>query len=144
MTVPTPAETFLAELTQAIQDGSYFRLTLGKPRSDDKTLRNLLVRPISLRDETHLSFVWRHERQDITKNHLPEPAVAQLKNLIGSEFHSAHLFTSDRTTQLEYNKKGEPRLTHGPAAAEKTTAIRQGRRRTLQRHFRVYQKHARQ
>lgn len=119
MTVMPPLASFLSELTSAMQDGTFSRLTLGKPRSDDKTLKNLLVRPVLLRGEAYLSFVWRHERQDITKNHLPTAALSLLEKLIGAEFHSAHLFTTARTTQLEYNKKGEPRLTHGPAVAEK-------------------------
>ena len=129
MTATPPVETFLAELTRALEDKTFARLTLGKPRSDDKTLKNLLVRPVSLRGENHLSFVWRHERQDITKNLLPTPALAQLAKLIGSEFHSAHLFTAARTSQLEYNKKGEPRLTHGPAVEEKTAVVEHDRKK---------------
>ncbi len=119
MTVSTPREVFLAELTTSVRDGSFLRLTLGKARGTDKTLRNLMVRPVSLRGEPHLSFLWRHERQDITKNHLVGIALTELGGLIGTDFHSAHLFTAARTTQLEYNKKGEPQLTHGPATVEK-------------------------
>ncbi|MBL9216886.1 MAG: SAM-dependent methyltransferase [Opitutaceae bacterium] len=112
-------EDFLAQLGACIRDGSFVKLTLGKPRGPDATLRNLLVRPVTLRDGPRLSFVWRHERQDITKNHAPEDAITELAALIGSDFHSAHLFTTARMAQLEFNKKGEPRLTYGPAAAEK-------------------------
>ena len=112
-------EDFLAQLGACIRDGSFVKLTLGKPRGPDATLRNLLVRPVTLRDGPRLSFVWRHERQDITKNHAPEDAITELAALIGSDFHSAHLFTTARMTQLEFNKKGEPRLTYGPAATEK-------------------------
>ncbi len=119
MNVPQSKENFLAELSVSLRDGTMLHLTLGKPRGADKTLKNLLVRPVTLRGEPQLSFVWRHERQDITKNHLPQPALARLAELIGTEFHSAHLFTATRTTQLEFNKKGEPRLTHGPAVADK-------------------------
>jgi SAM-dependent methyltransferase len=122
MTAAPPHETFLTELACAMQDGTFARLTLGKPRGTDKTLKNLLVRPVTLRGETQLSFVWRHDRRDITKNHPIGVALDQLKKFIGAEFHSAHLFTTARTTQLEYNKKGEPRLTYGLAAAEKTVA----------------------
>ncbi len=115
----SPREVFLAELTTSVREGSFLRLTLGKPRGTDQTLRNLLVRPVSLRGESHLSFLWRHERQDITKNHLVSIALTELNSLIGTNFHSAHLFTAMRTSQLEYNKKGDPRLTHGPATTEK-------------------------
>lgn len=112
-------EDFLAQLGGSIRDGSFVKLTLGKPRGADATLRNLLVRPVTLRGTPHLSFVWRHERQDITKNHAPEPGITELAALIGADFHSAHLFTTARLAQLEFNKKGEPRLTYGPAVVEK-------------------------
>jgi hypothetical protein len=112
-------EDFLAQLGTSVRDGSFVKLTLGKPRGADATLRNLLVRPVTLRGTPHLSFVWRHERQDITKNHSPEDALIALAPLIGADFHSAHLFTTARLAQLEFNKKGEPRLTYGPAAVEK-------------------------
>jgi SAM-dependent methyltransferase len=80
-------------------------------------LRNLFVRPVTLRGAPHYSFVWRHATRDITKNHTPADAVSQLEQIIGTGFHSAHLFTADRTAQLEYNKKGEPRLTFGQPVA---------------------------
>ena len=119
MTDTPPREDFLAQLGTSIREGSLVKLTLGKPRGADATLRNLLVRPVALRGEAHLSFVWRHERQDITKNHPPEEAITRLVALIGTDFHSAHLFTAARMVQLEYNKKGEPRLAYGPPAADK-------------------------
>jgi SAM-dependent methyltransferase len=119
MITPPPREDFLAQLGTAVRDGSFVKLTLGKPRGADATLRSLHVRPVTLRGSAHLSFVWRHERQDITKNHAPEDGITELAALIGADFHSAHLFTTARMAQLEFNKKGEPRLTYGPAAGGK-------------------------
>lgn len=112
-------ENFIDQLRASVTDGTFVKLTLGKPRGADATLRNLLVRPVILRGAPHLSFVWRHERQDVTKNHLVADGLAALTHLIGTEFYSAHLFTTTRLAQLEFNKKGEPRLTYGPATAEK-------------------------
>ena len=116
MTAPlSPREDFLAQLVAATREGDLVKLTLGKARGPDATLRNLLVRPVTLRGAAQISFVWRHERQDITKNHSLEAALELLAPLIGTDFHSAHLFTTTRLVQLEYNKKAEPRLTYGPA-----------------------------
>ncbi|HVT74439.1 MAG TPA: SAM-dependent methyltransferase, partial [Lacunisphaera sp.] len=110
-------EQFLDLLHAAVRDGTLARLTLGKARAADRTLRQLFVRPVNLRGGPQLSLVWRHDRQDITKNFPPDEAVRLLAPLIGTDFHSAHLFTSAQVAQLEYNKKGEPRLTFGPAVA---------------------------
>ena len=114
---PDLRETFLAELRASVQDGTLVKLTLGKPRGAGADLQNLYIRPLTLRGAPHLSFVWRHATKDITKNFSPPEALVQIEALVGSAFHSAHLFTTARTVQLEYNKKGEPRYSFGPAAA---------------------------
>ncbi len=115
----TVREDFLAQLAASARDGSFVKLTLGKARGADVSLRNLLARPVVLRGTPHFSLVWRHERQDITKNHPVADALALLGKLVGTDFHSAHLFTTARTAQLEYSEKGVPRLTYGPAEAAK-------------------------
>ncbi|HVZ63334.1 MAG TPA: SAM-dependent methyltransferase [Lacunisphaera sp.] len=111
----TAPEQFLDLLRAAVRDGTLARLTLGKPKTADRTLRQLFVRPVTLRGTTQLSLVWRHDRQDITKNFPPDEALRIITPLIGTDFHSAHLFTPAQVAQLEYNKKGQPRLTFGPA-----------------------------
>jgi len=114
---------FLALLDASVRDGSFTRLTLGKPRGgDDATLQNVFVRPVRLKTGPHLSFLWRHDRRDLTKNISPADGIIEVGRLVGAIFHSAHLFVGARTAQLEFNKKGEPRLTFGkntpPAAAK--------------------------
>ena len=120
MPTTAPREDFLAQLSASLREGSFVKLTLGKPRGPDPTLQKILVRPIVLRRAPQLSFLWRHDTQDITKNFPPEEALAQIAALLGSTFHSAHLFTTARMAQLEFNKHGEPRLTYGKAAIEPT------------------------
>lgn len=117
---PEVAE-FLTLLEAAVRDGSFVRLTLGKPRGgDDATLQNVFIRPVRLKSGPHLSFLWRHDTRDLTKNVDPEDGVLEVGRLLGAIFHSAHLFLPSRTVQLEFNKRGEPRLTFGKAAARPT------------------------
>ena len=111
----SPRDEFLRLLAAAWQTNDWQRLTLGKPRGTDPTLRQVYVRPVRLGDAAHCQFLWRHDTRDLTKNHLPPAARQEVDALLGSVFHSAHLFTSARTIQLEFNKKGEPRLTFGKA-----------------------------
>ncbi|MBI2510411.1 MAG: SAM-dependent methyltransferase [Opitutae bacterium] len=113
---PEVAE-FLELLDRSVREGTFTRLTLGKPRGgDDATLQNVYVRPVRLKSGPHLSFLWRHDTRDLTKNVAPEDGVIEVGRLVGAIFHSAHLFIGPRTVQLEFNKKGEPRLTFGKDA----------------------------
>jgi hypothetical protein len=97
-------------LQQALTHGTLVKLTLGKCRSADPTLKNVFVRPVTLKSGPHLSFVWRHATRDITKNHSHPDALRELDELIGREFMDAHLFTSTENAQLEYQSNGSARL----------------------------------
>jgi len=118
--MPAPARpNFLRLLTTAVHDGSFVKLTLGKPRGADASLENLFVRPATLKSGPHLVFVWRHATRDVTKNHPPAEALALIEPLVGADFLDAHLFTTTSTAQLECQPDGSARLRikQAPAAA---------------------------
>jgi SAM-dependent methyltransferase len=114
---PSARERFLALLHAAVAEGALSKLTLGKYRGPDSSLRNLFVRPVALRAGPHLSFVWRHATKDVTKNHAPEPALAEIASLLGTDFLDGHLFTAAFSAQLEGEPDGSARLKIEPAAA---------------------------
>jgi len=97
-------------LAEALRDGSFVKLTLGAPCGRDRSLKQLLARRVQLRQGPRLSLVWRHATRDVTKNHSDEEAIALLADLVGREFHSAHLFTTRLTAQLEFRKGKAARL----------------------------------
>ncbi|MBI5691780.1 MAG: SAM-dependent methyltransferase [Verrucomicrobia bacterium] len=101
---------FLDLLRESIGSGTLVKLTLGKHRGADTTLRNLFVRPIVLKAGPHLSLVWRHDTRDVTRNFPPAAALELLAPLIGGDFLDAHLFTSGQVAQLETQPDGTGRL----------------------------------
>ena len=103
-------ERFLELLRRAVAEGTLVKLTLGKPRGATEGLRNLHVRPVTLKSGPHLSFVWRHADRDITKNHAPAEALAELEKQIGRDFLDAHLFSAEINAQLECQPGGTDRL----------------------------------
>ena len=124
----TEPERFLQRLQHSLADGSFVRLTLGRPISSDgqdATLEKLLARRLLLRGGEHLSLVWRHRSKDITKNLPLAEGVALLGSLIGASFGHAHLVTRGHDIQLALGKKGktpEWGLRIGKLAAAKALA----------------------
>jgi SAM-dependent methyltransferase len=110
MTQLPPRARFLQVLQQAAMDASLVKLTLGKYRGADPTLKNLFVRPVSLKAGPHLCFLWRHQTQDITKNHPIAEGLAEIDRLIGTQFYDAHLFTPAQTGQLETKTDGSVKV----------------------------------
>ena len=84
-------EKWLACLNDSLRDGSFVKLTLGGPRPGGDALRNVLVRPVELKDGPRLSFVYRHSTRDVTKNHPADEAIELIGNLVETQFRHAHL-----------------------------------------------------
>jgi hypothetical protein len=122
MSVPPARERFLELVRRSVADGSFAKLTLGKPRDAGAGPRNLHVRPVALKAGPHLCFVWRHPDRDITKNHSPAEGLAALARLVGNEFLDAHLFAADANAQLECRTDGTARLRTPRGAGTATQA----------------------
>lgn len=88
----------IATLTAAISDsmvnGNMLKLTLSNKRSKTDDLNNVFVKPVMIKDQTLLSFVYRHSTRDVTKNFTIEDAVDQIAVLLSATFFNADLFTS--------------------------------------------------
>ncbi len=110
MSTPSPRERFFQALDPAARDGSLTKLTLGKYRGNDATLKNVFVRPVTLKSGPHLCFLWRHQTQDITKNLSTAKGLALIDRLVGTDFQDAHLFTPTQTGQLETQADGSFRV----------------------------------
>src|SRR6266540_797436 len=106
----TAKDKLLHLLGEALRDGSFVKLTLGAHRGSDRSLRQVIARRAQLRQGPRLSIVWRHATRDVTKNFPDDEAIALLADIVGREFHSAHLFTTRLTAQLEFHEGGTARL----------------------------------
>lgn len=113
----SPQDEFAARLEESVRDGTFARLTLGKPRGADPALQKVLVRPVTLKSGPRLSFVWRYDTKDLTRNLPPAEAMSEIRRLLGGVFHSGHMATTRQSVQLEFNRKGEPHLSLGRSAA---------------------------
>ena len=104
------ATRFLRLLDTALADGQFVKLLLSKPSGDDASLERLTIREVELRGERQLSFLWKHQTKDITKNHPLRAALAEITSLLGKQFQNAHLLTQSEEVQLAFSRKGRPSL----------------------------------
>ena len=109
-------QKFINKLESSLNDGSFVKLTLSKPRvgthgrasyDEYKDLRNVYVKPIILRNEKMYSFTYRYERRDETKNYDAKQSLEVITNLISEIFLNATLFTLTEDVTLLISKKGK-------------------------------------
>ncbi len=115
-----PHRRYLALLAARLGQGQWLRLVLAKPQAGAADLQRAVVRPLTLRGQACLSFVFSHATRDITKNLPVAEGLAQIGELLGATFRNAHLFTPQDETQLTISKKGKGHISvnaHGDAPA---------------------------
>jgi SAM-dependent methyltransferase len=107
-------DDFLDALRASLGDGSLVKLTLGGPCGPDATLRNVHGRPVALSAGPRLQLVYRHATRDVTTNLEHDEGVARVAALLDGHFRSAHLYTTERSLQLDRTKRSW-RMSQGPA-----------------------------
>ncbi|MEC7119770.1 MAG: SAM-dependent methyltransferase [Pseudomonadota bacterium] len=104
-------QQFLDILADSLTDSSLIKLSLSKYHGTQPKLQRLAIRPIVLKAEPHLSFVYSYQTKDITKNHVLIEGLNLIQQLLLSgDFRSAHLRTVEQEAQLLLNKRLEPHL----------------------------------
>ena len=103
-------ERFFAACADSLARQRFERLLLAGYRGPQAGLQRVAVPAIALRGEPALSFVFHHDTRDVTKNHAVAEGLQQLRELIGTGFANAHLFTRDEELQLAFSRKGRASL----------------------------------
>ncbi len=103
-------EVFLAALQTSLSAESFVKLVLAKYVGPEPGLRQVTVRPVTLRGATHLSLTYRYQTKDVTKNLAPEQALVTLADLLGASFRNAHLLTTTHTIEFATSKRGQVTL----------------------------------
>ncbi|MDO8331730.1 MAG: SAM-dependent methyltransferase [Fluviicoccus sp.] len=103
---------FLNRLSQSLDANTLSKLVLSKYQGGEKELVRLTVRPVTLRAEDYLSFVYQYQTREITKNHPVAEGIALIGQKLGTDFQNANLLARDGETQLQFSKKGKPSLQH--------------------------------
>lgn len=122
--MPTDPQTaeFIARLEQALGDGSFVRLTLGKYRGQDAGLERITIRRVTIKGADHLSFVSRYPTNDITKNLPIAEAVAEIERRLDNGFRSATLRAAREELQLLLNKRGKATLRQGKVKTDQSNS----------------------
>jgi hypothetical protein len=98
---------FIEQVRDSINKGQLTKLLLSKYRGEELELQRIVVRPIILREQQALSFVYSYKTRDITKNLSLEDALKIIEPFITKDFKSIHLYTHEEQTQIDISKKGK-------------------------------------
>jgi SAM-dependent methyltransferase len=116
------SEQFLSLLEDCLALNTFVKLVLGKYRGPEAGLNRVLVRRLTLRDQECLSFVYRYQTKDVTKNQPLSAGLLIIRELLATSFNNAHLLTVTEDIQLAVNKRGKVTVQRGRAGARCVSA----------------------
>ena len=116
----------------AFQAGQLLKCTLSKPAAAAPAdLKNIYIRPVTLKNGVKIAFNYRYKTRDEVKNYTLPEALDLLKNMLGTAFLNAELFTTERDFSLRFEKDGTAHLSDKQPAstvAPETTHDREKKR----------------
>lgn len=108
----TPTLTSL--LAESLRDRTFLRLVLSQPRSSNTTISKVTARLIEVGGETRYQWAVRSKTQELHENLTADELIAQTKNVFGSNFIDAHLFTTEADLTVRWNYGGPQRIKRKP------------------------------
>ena len=103
---------FLGSISDAIASETFVRLTISKSRQKGSDLKKVLIKSVLIKEKPHLSFVYRHQTKDITKNFQTKEGLKLTKELLTAQFYIGNLFTTEKNWSYEVFKNGKEILKH--------------------------------
>lgn len=103
-----------------LDDPAFVRLTMkGKARALDFPWRQVVVRPVLIRNERHLQFSYFSDRQDITRNYAGLEASEKLDDALAMPFGTISVQSTTEDIVVQITKKGKVILHRNQVAAAK-------------------------
>ncbi len=101
---------FTEKVNSSIYKHTFVKLILSKRVLENQEMNKIVVKYVELKNEPNLQFVYKYDRQDVTKNFTVEEGIKQLQSMIGNNFLDNYLYTTKEDWELKYNNKREPKI----------------------------------
>ena len=101
----------IKEFESAFLDEKLAKITFSKPRNKISDLLNVYIRPVEIKSERVLSFVYHYKNKDLTKNlNLQEAKFAMNDLFKYKTFLQTNLFTTSGDFELRISRSNEAQI----------------------------------
>ena len=109
-------QSFLKKIGESFNGQELIKISLGNKRDKSTALKNILVKPVAIKNTPKLAFTYRNNTNDTFKNYDLNEAIILLEKMLQTDFFNADLFTVQNDFHLSNNKNNELKLIIKPAS----------------------------
>ncbi len=115
----TKIKQFIKEAEETIAENRLHKIIISNPNNKKDDIKKVTIRPIKIKQELILTFLYTHETKDITKNYSMEEGLKKISELF-LFFSDAILLSNKQNVEIKILKKKtlfkilEPTITSSP------------------------------
>ncbi|MFT3680667.1 MAG: SAM-dependent methyltransferase [Ferruginibacter sp.] len=122
--------SLLEYINTAAAQQQLIKITLGNKRNKEAELKNILIKPVIIKNKLQLSFVYRYPTKDLTKNFDQDEAISLIQKHLEDDFYNADVFTATADHFFSTDKNGKIKLaTKTPSQQVKAGALQHDRQK---------------
>ncbi|WP_367328497.1 hypothetical protein, partial [Lentimicrobium sp.] len=95
MSIEENIGSLLKLFSESFESSALIKLTLSNKRTKASDLNNVFIRPVVIREQAVLQFIYRYATRDITSNYPAGEAAGEIEELLKETFMNADLFTAE-------------------------------------------------
>jgi tRNA A58 N-methylase Trm61 len=111
-------QSFLQKISESFNRQELIKITLGNKRDKSAELKNIFIKPVTIKNVEKLSFTFRNNTNDTFKNYDIKEALILMEKMLQTDFYNADLFTAKNDFHLSADKKETIKIITRPASLQ--------------------------
>jgi SAM-dependent methyltransferase len=112
-------EKFIGKAIESFENKDFVKMTLSKNVSAEADLKNIFIKPVTIKNNQKLSFTYRYKTKDIVKNYTKiETEIKLLEYINVNYFTIVNLISVIETNQLIIDKNGKIKINSSNSSKE--------------------------
>jgi SAM-dependent methyltransferase len=98
-------QSFLQKILESFNRQGLIKITLGNKRDKSAELKNIFIKPVTIKSTEKLAFTYRNNTNDTFKNYDVKESLILIEKMLQTNFYNADLFTAENDFHLSADKK---------------------------------------
>ncbi len=111
-------QSFLQKILESFNRQGLIKITLGNKRDKSAELKNIFIKPVTIKNTEKLSFTYRNNTNDTFKNYDAKESLILIEKMLQTDFYNADLFTGENDFHLSADKKETIKIITRPASLQ--------------------------
>ena len=108
--------SFLQKISESFTGKELIKITLGNKREKSAELKNIFIKPVTIKNTSKLSFTYRNSTNDTFKNYDIKESLILIEKMLQTDFYNADLFTATYDFHLSTDKNNIVKIITRPAS----------------------------